>query len=70
MLRGWSQEFLSGEEKSAQRGIVTAHNHRLYAVLQSSQVLTREYWAVEVVLQGIMSRELEKFFQYDWALLS
>lgn len=63
MLRGLSQVFSGGEEKSAQRGMVTAHNHCLYAFAQSSQVLTKEYLDVSVVSQGIISSEFEKFFQ-------
>ena len=63
MLRGLSQVFSSGAEKSSQRGMVTAHNHCLYAVEQLSQFLTKEYLDVSVVSQGIISSEFEKFFQ-------
>ena len=49
------------EEKSSQRGMVTAQSHCLYASAQSSQFLAGEYCADKVVLQGIWSSDLAKF---------
>jgi hypothetical protein len=40
--------------------MVTAQSQSLYADTQSSQVRAREYWAEEVVLQGICAKEFWK----------
>ena len=55
VLRGMSHGAV--DEKSSQRGMVTAQSHCLYALAQSSQLRAREYCALDVVLQGICWRE-------------
>lgn len=41
------------EDQSVHRGILTAQSQSLYAPSQSEQLRASEYWADEVVSQGV-----------------
>jgi hypothetical protein len=43
-----------------QRGIITAQSQVLYALAQSPQVLASEYWAEDVVSQGVWAKTIWK----------